>query len=156
MLHRMDATLCWAHAATTGLALDVAGAVVLGWAFSTKHPEQMRKEVPVDLSAPNYPGAIAVPFPQELLRSLVRQRAEARLGLTLLVAGFVGQAVPYIGGSSLGLQNGTERILALALAVIVWLTAAVAMRVYVPRAERRTLARVPDGGLYRGAFDDIG
>ena len=36
-----------------GLAADIAGAVILALSFSTKSPEQMRKEVPTRLSVPN-------------------------------------------------------------------------------------------------------
>jgi hypothetical protein len=64
--------LTWAHVGIAGLALDVAGAVVLGWAFSTKKPEQIRTEVPETLSTVLYPGSVTLAFPQKLAESMIR------------------------------------------------------------------------------------
>jgi hypothetical protein len=86
-------SLTWAHLVIAGLAADVAGAVALGLAFATKRPEAIRTEVPKTVAGVGLmPEYVSVRFPQQLAYSLVRQRSEARLGLVLLVGGFLLQA----------------------------------------------------------------
>jgi hypothetical protein len=135
--------LTWAHVAIAGLATDVAGAVALGIAFATKKPEAIRAEVPKVLggSALFAPEIVNVSFPQQLAYSMVRQRAEARLGLVLLVSGFVLQAA----GSFFNLGSLTtagQRWAGLILAAGLWLLAFAAWRVYVPWDERRNIERM--------------
>jgi hypothetical protein len=133
-------SLCWAHLPVAGLLTDAAGAVVLGLAFATKKPAAIRAEVPEEL-ATTFGGAL---FPQGLAVSMVRQRAEARLGLGLLVAGFLAQAAgPLFALGSLTTTH--ERITTGLLAAAIWgATYFVGWRLYVPWDERRTRRRMDD------------
>jgi uncharacterized membrane protein len=76
---------------------------------------------------------------------MARQRAEARLGVVLLVAGFVCQAVYYFFPHTAILETSTERIIALLLALIPVAVAVIGMKLYVPRSEHRTFAEVERG-----------
>jgi hypothetical protein len=79
-----------------------------------------------------------------LANSLVRQRAEARLGLFLLVSGFLLQALNSV--FDLGqLETAGQRWTALVFALATWLlTWVLGMRLYVPWDERRTARAIPD------------
>jgi hypothetical protein len=114
--------------------------VVLGLAFATKKPVAIRTEVPEELTT-TFGGA---PFPQGLALSMVRQRAEARLGLGLLVTGFLAQAAgPVFALGSL--TTARERITAGLLAAVIWgATYLVGWRRYVPWDEQRTRRRIDD------------
>lgn len=145
----------WAHLAVAGIAADIAGAVILGLSFSTKSPEQMREEVPVSVTTVTTPGHISIPFPSALLESMIRQRAEARVGLVFLVVGFALQASVYFftGGRFATLE---EKLVAGALAALIWALALLTMKMVVPWDEQRTRVRIPDGiPLYRGPFGDV-
>jgi hypothetical protein len=128
------------HVGVEGVALDVAGAVVLAWSFSAKRPEQIRREVPKTVPT-TFAYAL---FPKGLADSLVRQRAEARLGLFLLVSGFLMQALNSV--FDLGqLETTGQRWTALVLALATWLlTWVLGMRLYVPWDEQRTARAIPD------------
>jgi hypothetical protein len=137
----MESLLCdlsWLHLGVAGLASDIAGAVVLGLSFSTKSPEQIREEVPETVGT----TVGYAYFPQGLADSLIRQRAEARLGLALLVLGFLMQGAVYFTGSSDPLTSSTEILLAAGIALGVWALAYLAMRSYVPWDERQTRSRM--------------
>jgi hypothetical protein len=82
------------------------------------------------------PDLVSVAFPQRLAYSLIRQRAEARLGLVLLVGGFLLQAAgPFFNLGSLTTTG--QRWVGLMLATVVWLLAFAAWKLYVPWAEDR-------------------
>jgi peptidoglycan/LPS O-acetylase OafA/YrhL len=132
----------WLHLGIAGLASDIAGAVPLAWSFSTKTPEQIRTEVPK--SVPTSLGSSS--FPQGLAYSLIRQRAEARLGLVLMVLGFAMQAVVYFTGSGDALTETNEVLLAGGLVLVVWIAAGIATRCYVPWDERRTRSKMDSAG----------
>ena len=137
----MGLSLTWAQLVITGLAADVAGAVALGLAFATKRPEAIRKDVPKTVGGMSFDPYVSVGFPQQLAYSLVRQRAEARLGLAFLVGGFVLQAAgPFFDLGSL--TTAGQRVAAVLLALLVWLLAVVAWKLYVPWDENRTRVRV--------------
>jgi hypothetical protein len=106
----VELCLTGAHIAITGLAADVAGAVALGLAFATKRPEAIRSEVPRAVGGTGMfdPDVISVGFPQELAYSLIRQRAEARLGLALLVGGFL-QAASASNQTTMASMSPTHR-----------------------------------------------
>jgi hypothetical protein len=88
---------------------------------------------------------------------MARQRAEARLGLALLVAGFGLQAVGFLAAPSLGLHGAAELLTAGVLVAGVWAGFVVAWKTYVPWDERRTIARMPDApGLYVRSITDSG
>jgi hypothetical protein len=101
----------------------------------------IRAEVP-ELLTTTFGGGAA--FPQGLALSMVRQRAEARLGLGLLVTGFLAQAAgPVFALGSL--TTTPERITAGLLAAVIWAaTYLVGWRIYVPWDERRTRRRMDD------------
>ena len=143
----------WTQLAVTGIGADIAGAVILALSFSAKSPERMREEVPTSVVVPTTPGHIGVPFPQKLAHSMARQRAEARLGLALLVAGFAMQAAVYFFDPDAQLASSGEKLLALVFVVCAWLLALVGMFTYVRWDERRTIDRIPDApGLYVSLF----
>lgn len=130
-----------------GIAADVAGAVILALGFSFKRPERIREEVPRSVSTSTTPGTISMPFPQAQLESLVRQRAEARLGMTLLVIGFLLQAATYLVEPPWRLASEHEKVGAGATAVLVLLVAFMAWRLWVPANEWLTLKRPRDQAL---------
>jgi hypothetical protein len=134
-----------ADLSVAGIAADIAGAVVLGLGFSFKRPERIREEVPRTVTAPTTPGHIGVPFPQAQAESMVRQRAEARWGMTLLVIGFLMQAAVYFFAPSGHLEGGREKALALVLALLVWAIAWLGMKTVVAADEWTTLSRLGDG-----------
>jgi hypothetical protein len=133
--------LTWAHVPVGGLLVDVAGAIALGWAFSTKKPEAIRLEVPEVLTT-NIGGGAR--FPQALAHSMIRQRSEARLGLTLLVSGLVAQlAGPVCGLGSL--ETSGQRWTVFLLAAAIWaLIYAFGWRLYVPWDARRARQRMDE------------
>jgi hypothetical protein len=135
----------WGDFPVVGISFDICGAIILAWSFSAKTPWRIREEIPRSVTAPTTTGFIAIPFPQGLARSMARQRAEARLGVVLLVAGFVCQAVYYFFPHTAILETGTERIIALLLALFPVAVAIVGMRLYVPGSERRTFEEVETG-----------
>ena len=129
----MELCLTWAHIVIAGLAADVAGAFALATAFATKRPEAIRSEVPKQVQGTSFfdPEIVSVAFPQRLAYSMVRQRAEARLGLVLLVGGFLLQATgPFFNLGSL--TTADQRWTGFILAVVVWSLAFAAWKVYVP------------------------
>lgn len=137
-----------------GIAADVAGAVILALGFSFKKPERMREEVPQFVQAPNTPGHVTLPFPQAQLESMVRQRAEARWGMALLVAGFALQAVSYLAVSGWRLHGRDEKLGALVIVAAIWLVAYIGWVAYVPTTAWLTIRRIPAEtgpvGLYDG------
>jgi hypothetical protein len=135
----------WGDFPVVGISFDICGAVILAWSFSAKTPWRIREEIPRSVVSPTTLGTITVPFPQGLARSMARQRAEARLGVVLLVLGFLCQAVYYFFPHTAMLETGTERLIALLLALFPVALAIVGMRVYVPRSEHRTFAEVETG-----------
>ena len=69
------------------------------------------------------------------------QRSEARLGLILLVAGFLLQAAgPFFHLGSV--TTTAERLSAVAVVIAVWVLALVAWHTYVPWDENRTRERL--------------
>lgn len=99
-----------------------------------------------DVAAPEFAvGVLIVPFPQGLARSMARQRAEARLGLALLVVGFLCQGIYFFLPHDAMLTTWCERITALLLAAIPFVVTVIGMKWYVPRDERRTLEQVETG-----------
>jgi hypothetical protein len=135
----------WGQFVIVGLGVDIAGAVVLGLAFATKDPERMRDEVPSSVAAPTTPGHVSIAFPQALLESMIRQRAEARLGLLLLVGGFLMQAASGAAGSAR--LSGPEIGVAVVAVGFSWVLAVAAFKTYVPWEARRVTARVPERSL---------
>jgi hypothetical protein len=132
-------SLVWAHVPIGGLLLDVAGAIALGLAFATKKPEDVQQESPVTIDGGRAKSDYTLPNP--FGASLIRQRAEARLGLFLLVAGFVAQgAGPMFNLGSLA--TASERSTVIPLALVLWSAAyLVGWRWLVARDERRTTAQ---------------
>jgi len=138
----MGLPFTWAQLVIAGLAADVAGAVALGLAFATKRPEAIRHDVPTTVTGFGIDVIhITVRFPQQLAYSLVRQRAEARLGLVFLVGGLALQAAgPLFDLGSL--TTTCQRITAVLLALLIWLLAVVGWKLYVPWDENRTRQRL--------------
>lgn len=127
----------WAHLGVIGLAADIAGAIVLGLSFSAKQPAQIRAEVPKAISSGFALGALNLPFPQKLAESMIHQRAEARLGLVLLVGGFCLQGANLV--FNLGsLTTSGPRYAAIPAVLTTWLVAYVAWLTYVPWDARKT------------------
>ena len=137
----------WLHLGVAGLATDIAGAVLLALSFSTKKPDQIREEVPekVPVVEGTVGGGGKALLPQALSDSLIRQRAEARLGLFLLVVGFAMQASVYFTGSRDALTATTEILLALGIALVVWVMAYGLARIYVPWDVRQTRSEMDPG-----------
>lgn len=134
--------LTWEHFGVFGLSLDIAGAVILAWSFSTKTPAAIREDVPEQVGGLLSASGTEIDFPQGMSRSLARQRAEARLGLVLLSAGFAMQAVIYFAPASGPISNPNEIMLAAIAALCAGVIAVVGMKTYVPWDEGRTLAEI--------------
>jgi hypothetical protein len=141
----VSAYFVWADFSIVGLACDVAGAVVLALSFSVKRPERIREEVPQSITTGTTVGFITVPFPQALAESMARQRAEARLGMVFLVAGFAMQATVYFFEPASHLSGLEQQLAAGALILAAWVIAFVGWRLCVPLDEWRTLRQLGDG-----------
>ena len=122
------------HAAIAGLLIDITGAALLARALAFETPERYVREAaqPVNL------GSLAgIDPPRDFARA--REGAEARVGATLLVLGFVGQAV----GSWRSDWSGTSAIVAYCLAVVAITAGFAAIRPIARRREREIfLARL--------------
>jgi hypothetical protein len=108
----------WADLQVVGIAFDIAGALILAWSFSAKTPWKIREEIPRSVAAATTPGSITIAFPQGLARSMARQRAEARLGVALLICGFLIQAAYFFFPHQATLHDRSERGVCLGLALI--------------------------------------
>jgi hypothetical protein len=144
----MLACFSWADLPLAGIATDIAGAVILGLSFAFKSPEDIAVEAPETVSASTPLGShrsdtpMRVGLPPQLRASMIRQRAEARLGLVLLVIGFVLQAFAYLFEGGLSFQSWSQRGVAALLCLLIWLLAYPLFRWYVPWEERRTKKRI--------------
>ena len=90
-----------------GLALDIAGAVVLAKGFMLKESQ-----------AAYYEGLMVLGGNNHLLKSAILQRAEAQVGASLLIAGFLlqmwGNLHGAVSASELGWANSMWRVLVVA------------------------------------------
>jgi hypothetical protein len=134
----VGAAFTWATLYVNGIAWDICGAVVLAWSFSAKKPWEIRQQIPRTIQIPTLVGSSTLEMPEGLVRSIVRQRSEARLGVFLLVTGFVIQALYYFFPHAGNLDDWPKRLVTLALLAIPVGAALVGMRTYVPRDEKRT------------------
>lgn len=129
--------LIWSDWFVAGVGADIAGAVALAFSFATKNPADIAQEVLL----PTRTWARIERGFGKLGESLARQRAEAHVGLALLVSGFVMQLVGYLFPDGHGFNSWRERGVALAFVLAEWALAAVAWKVYVPRITARTFGR---------------
>lgn len=135
----------WADLAVVGIAFDISGAVTLAWSLWGKTAWRIRQEIPRTIHVSVTYDETEIPFPQGLARSLARQAAEARLGVTLLVGGFAAQAVYYFFPHVGTLATWPARGIAFGLALAAPTTAALGMKRYVPKVERRIYMEVESG-----------
>jgi hypothetical protein len=125
--------LNFAHLAVAGIGCDIAGAFSVAWSLSANSPERISRDIPMIGMAFGTP---------EIARAAARQRAEARLGIFLLVGGFLLQGLVYFfPHPRASLHTWAERGIGLAILVIIWIVAAIIYRLYVPWDERRTFDR---------------
>lgn len=122
------------HAAIAGLLTDITGAALLARALAFETPERYVREAaqPVDL------GSLGgIDPPRDFARA--REGAEARVGATLLVLGFVGQAI----GSWRSDWSETAAIVAYCLAAVAIIGGLAAIRTMARWREREIfLARL--------------
>jgi hypothetical protein len=118
-----------------GVGADIAGAFLLAWSFIVQSPNSIAREILLPLRT--YDG-LARGF-GGFARSLARQRAEARIGGTLLVAGFVAQLVGYLftDGSS-HFESWNQRLLAVGIVAAEWIAVSLLWKYYVPASAQRT------------------
>lgn len=126
----------WADWWVAGAGADIAGAVLLARSFVVKGADAIANEILLPLRT--FDG-MKKGF-RDLAASYAQQRAEARMGAALLVAGFAAQVVGYLftDGSS-HFADDQERLMAVALVLAVWAVTVVWWRVYVPSATQRVL-----------------
>jgi hypothetical protein len=138
-----DYFLSWSDVAAVGLALDIAGALILVAALITKSAALIAKEAPETVYAGGFEPEFAVAvMPPEVREGLCRQHAEARVGGPVLALGFVLQGAALFLPSD-SLDTTSERLVALALVAVVLVGGYVTLwRVVVPSLARRTLEAV--------------
>jgi hypothetical protein len=95
--------------AAFGLALDIAGAILLAKGFMLKRIDAIVRE------SGSYYG-----YNAHLRNSLVEQTVEARFGIVFLVSGFFCQAAPYMVRSS-PTKLAALSVIALILDLVAWL-----------------------------------
>lgn len=134
----------WAYLPIAGLAFDVVGAMTVAASLVTMTPRVIADAVPIrgrgagaamfdrELS----PGTPGLP---EVARGFARQRAEARLGVALLVVGFVLQGVGYLfPAAGKSLSTWGERGIALVIWLAIGVLAFGVYRGWVARSTQRT------------------
>lgn len=134
----IGAAFTWATLYVNGIGWDISGAVVLAWSFSAKKPWEIRQQIPRTVEVATTFGGGSLELPEGLIRSIVRQRSEARLGVFLLVTGFVIQAVYFFFPHGGNLDDWPKRLVALGALAIPVGAASAGMHRYVPRDEKRT------------------
>ena len=125
----LDGVLTWPHLIVVGLGFDAAGVVIVAWSLAATTASKISHDVPIH--------GISFGLPHIALGS-ARQRAEARLGMTLLVGGFLLQALAYFfPHPEENLDTGWERGVGAAMLVLTWVVAATCYRLYVPWSAAR-------------------
>jgi hypothetical protein len=131
------AWLIWPDLFVIGVGLDIAGAIALAWSFAVKNPAEIAHEV---LLPTRTYDRLGKGF-GKLGQSLARQRAEAHVGLALLVAGFLLQLIAYLfPHDTSGFHTWRERGVALVIVAVEWLAAFAVWKLYVPRATSSSFA----------------
>src|SRR4051812_22209942 len=85
----------WAQLTVLGLALDLAGVFVLSWSVFVIAPAQICAEEPATSRTASTwfdPELVLIPNPLERAKRRATQAAETKLGLPLVLVGFLLQA----------------------------------------------------------------
>jgi uncharacterized membrane protein (DUF485 family) len=112
-----------------GIGCDIAGAVIIAWSLAATNASKISHDVPIH--------GMSSGLPHIALRS-ASQRAEARLGIMLLVGGFLLQATTYFfPHPKSSLHTTPQRLIGVGLLVLAWILATITYKVYVPWSAQR-------------------
>jgi hypothetical protein len=112
----------WTHVTIAGLAFDLIGAVVVGWAVFGVSVAALYKRA---LSTRSWAGDV-----NERAHWLGEERAYARVGVGLLV---IGIALQLLGAAASGLHGASEVLFGVVAILVPIAIACAAIAVFVPR-----------------------